>query len=122
MIALKLSMLTPQLTPIYSDFVPIGRILRKTTLKACLDYYKTLGDAFYEQLCSMLVFDALIYNEDRHFGNFGLLRNNHTGEIIAPISESQKTAIYQHYLGVERKARPYHSLSPTACRFFLLCR
>ncbi len=32
----------------------------------------------------MLVFDALIYNEDRHFGNFGLLRNNHTGEIIAP--------------------------------------
>lgn len=46
--------------------------------------YKTLGDEFYEQLCSMLVFDALIYNEDRHFGNFGLLRNNHTGEIIAP--------------------------------------
>ena len=62
----------------------IGRILCKTTLKACLDYYKTLGDEFYEQLCSMLVFDALIYNEDRHFGNFGLLRNNHTGEIIAP--------------------------------------
>ena len=25
-----------------------------------------------------------LYNEDRHFGNFGLLRNNHTGEIIAP--------------------------------------
>ena len=34
----------------------------KTTLKACLDCYKTLGDEFYEQLCSMLVFDALIYN------------------------------------------------------------
>ena len=32
----------------------------------------------------MLVFDALIYNEDRHFGNFGVLRDNHTGEIIAP--------------------------------------
>ena len=32
----------------------------------------------------MLVFDALIYNEDRHFGNFGLLRDNHTGQIIAP--------------------------------------
>ena len=71
-------------TDIDTSFVSIGRILRKTTLKACLDYYKTLGDEFYEQLCSMLVFDALIYNEDRHFGNFGLLRNNHTGEIIAP--------------------------------------
>ena len=62
-------------TDIDTSFVPVGRILRKTTLKACLDYYKTLGDEFYEQLCSMLVFDALIYNEDRHFGNFGLLRN-----------------------------------------------
>lgn len=32
----------------------------------------------------MLVFDALIYNEDRHFGNFGILRDNHSGKIIAP--------------------------------------
>jgi hypothetical protein len=32
----------------------------------------------------MLVFDAVIYNEDRHFGNFGVLRNNRTGEIVAP--------------------------------------
>lgn len=71
-------------TDINVSFVPIGRILKKITLKSCLDYYKTLGDDFYEQLCGMLVFDALIYNEDRHFGNFGVLRDNHTGEIIAP--------------------------------------
>ncbi|MDR2616045.1 MAG: XRE family transcriptional regulator, partial [Oscillospiraceae bacterium] len=32
----------------------------------------------------MLVFDALVYNEDRHFGNFGLLRDNRTGEITTP--------------------------------------
>lgn len=37
-----------------------------------------------EQLRSMLVFDALIYNEDRHFGNFGILRDNRSGKIIAP--------------------------------------
>ena len=30
-------------TDIDTSFVPIGRILRKTTLKACLDYYKTFG-------------------------------------------------------------------------------
>lgn len=41
---------------------------------------RTLG----KQLHSMLVFDALVYNEDRHFGNFGLLRDNHSGKIIAP--------------------------------------
>ena len=30
----------------------------------------------------MLVFDAVIYNEDRHFSNFGLLRDNHSGKIL----------------------------------------
>ena len=44
----------------------------------------TVGKDFAEQIRSMLVFDALIYNEDRHFGNFGVLRDNHTGSIIAP--------------------------------------
>lgn len=71
-------------TDIDTSFAPIGRILHKATLKSCLDYYKTLGGDFYDQLCSMLVFDSLIYNEDRHFGNFGLLRDNHTGKIISP--------------------------------------
>ena len=75
-------------TDIDTAFVPIGRIIRKSTLKSCLDYYKSLGDAFYEQFCSMLVFDSVIYNEDRHFGNFGLLRNNHTGKIISPAPTS----------------------------------
>ena len=67
-----------------TSFVPIGRILKKPTLKKCLDYYQSLGEHFYEEMCSMLVFDAVIYNEDRHFGNFGLLRDNHTGKILAP--------------------------------------
>lgn len=66
------------------SFIPVGRILQKATLKKCLDYYQSLGEGFYEQFCSMLVFDSLIYNEDRHFGNFGVLRDNHTGKIIAP--------------------------------------
>ena len=39
---------------------------------------------YADAIRDMLVFDALIYNEDRHFGNFGLLRNSHTGEVIAP--------------------------------------
>ena len=71
-------------TDIDTAFVPIGRILGNCTLKKCLDYYAVLGEDFYEQLCSMLVFDSVIYNEDRHFGNFGVLRDNHTGQIISP--------------------------------------
>ena len=71
-------------TDIDTSFVPIGRIVKTGGLKAVLDYYNKLGKEFSEQLRSMLVFDAVIYNEDRHFGNFGLLRDNHTGKITAP--------------------------------------
>lgn len=71
-------------TDVDTSYIPIGRIVKTGGLKACLDYYEALGPEFSEQLRSMLVFDALIYNEDRHFGNFGVLRDNHTGEITAP--------------------------------------
>ena len=71
-------------TDINTSYIPIGRLIKDVTLKKCLDRYKAWGDEFYEQICSMLVFDAVIYNEDRHFGNFGILRDNHTGEILAP--------------------------------------
>ena len=77
-------------TDIDTAYIPIGRIVREGGLKACLDYYKELGEAPYEQVKSMLVFDAVIYNEDRHFGNFGVLRDNHSGEIIgaAPVFDN----------------------------------
>ena len=71
-------------TDIDTAYIPIGRIVTDGGIAACLDYYKQLGEDFYEHLKSMLVFDAVIYNEDRHFGNFGIISNNHTGEIIAP--------------------------------------
>lgn len=66
------------------SFVPVGRIVKSGGIQKCLDYYDKLGKTFSEQIRSMLVFDALIYNEDRHFGNFGVLRDNHTGKIVAP--------------------------------------
>ena len=71
-------------TEINTSFVPVSRLIKDRTLKNALDYYAGLGKPFYDDLCSMLVFDAVIYNEDRHFGNFGVLRDNHTGKIIKP--------------------------------------
>lgn len=66
------------------SYIPVGRIVRTGGIQKCLDYYDSLGPKFGEQLRSMLVFDALIYNEDRHFGNFGVLRDNRTGKVVAP--------------------------------------
>lgn len=77
-------------TDINTAFVPVGRIVNEGGIKGCLDYYKGISNEAYEELCSMLVFDAVIYNEDRHFGNFGILRDNHTGKVIgaAPIFDN----------------------------------
>ena len=71
-------------TDIDTSFIPIGRIVTTGGIDACIDYYKNLGDDFYQELASMLCFDAIILNEDRHYGNFGVLRDNHTGRIKAP--------------------------------------
>jgi len=71
-------------TDIDTSFIPIGRVVKSGGLAAVMSYYDELGGIFADAIRDMLVFDALTYNEDRHFGNFGLLRDNHTGEIKAP--------------------------------------
>ena len=67
-----------------TSYIPIGRVVKTGGIEACLKYYRELGENFYQELVSMLIFDAVIINEDRHFGNFGLLRDNHTGRIVSP--------------------------------------
>ncbi len=67
-----------------TSFVPMEGLVREGGIRACLAYCDSLGREFGEQLRSMLLFDALIYNEGRHFGNFGLLRDSRTGKIMAP--------------------------------------
>jgi transcriptional regulator with XRE-family HTH domain len=71
-------------TDIDTSYVPIGQIVKTGGIEAVIEYYKGLGGDAYQQLASMLVFDAVVLNEDRHYGNFGLLRDNRTGRIIGP--------------------------------------
>ncbi|MEE0929836.1 MAG: XRE family transcriptional regulator [Acutalibacteraceae bacterium] len=71
-------------TDINTAYVPIGVIDNINTLQDVVVYYEHMGEEYINALSDMLVFDAVIYNEDRHFGNFGLLRENHSGKFIAP--------------------------------------
>jgi hypothetical protein len=71
-------------TDIDTSYIPIGRIVREGGIEAVIEHYYNLGEDFKTSINDTLVFDALIYNCDRHFGNFGVLRNNKTGRIIAP--------------------------------------
>ena len=65
------------------SYVPIGRIVRSGGIKAVHEYYQQLGDKFIKELDDMIVFDAVILNTDRHYGNFGFLVDNKTNQIIA---------------------------------------
>lgn len=71
-------------TDIDTSYISVGRIVKSDGIKGCIDYYDSLGKEFSEAIRSMLIFDALIYNEDRHFGNFGILRDNKSGKILSP--------------------------------------
>lgn len=69
------------------SYIPVGRIIKTGGIESVIDYYKKLGESYYQELLDMLVFDAVILNEDRHFGNFGFLIDNKSNKIVgcAPI-------------------------------------
>lgn len=66
------------------SFVPIGRMVDSGDMNEIRGYYESLGSIYTDALDDMLVFDALICNVDRHLGNFGVLVNSKTNEIISP--------------------------------------
>ena len=72
------------------SYVPTGRIVAEGGWGAVINYYRGLGDKYYDSLADMLIFDTVICNEDRHFGNFGLIMDNRTNTIAdtAPIFDN----------------------------------
>ncbi|WP_080797037.1 HipA domain-containing protein [Arabiibacter massiliensis] len=73
-------------------FVPFGFAVsserfKNMNLREALAYFAGLGEGELEKFKSMLVFDALICNEDRHMGNYGVLRDGSTGVVqgMAPL-------------------------------------
>ena len=71
-------------------FVPIYHLVKEGGWESVLRYYKNLGESYYEELIEMLIFDVIILNTDRHFGNFGLMVDNSNNEIVsvAPIFDN----------------------------------
>ena len=53
-------------------------------MKAIHAYYEQLGPEFVDALRDMILFDALICNVDRHYGNFGFLVDSQKNKIVAP--------------------------------------
>ena len=72
------------------SFIPIYHLVNSGGWETILRYYKELGNEYYNDLVDMLIFDVIILNTDRHFGNFGFLIDNSTNEIVktAPIFDN----------------------------------
>lgn len=77
-------------TDIDHSYVPVFRFVPDYTLRTVADYIRNMGSSYYDEFVDMLVFDALIYNEDRHFGNFGFIVDNKTNKpcAFAPIFDN----------------------------------
>ncbi|MBQ9416109.1 MAG: XRE family transcriptional regulator [Clostridia bacterium] len=81
------------------SFVPVGRIVTSGGLKAVKAYYESLGKTFVTAFNNMIVFDAVIFNSDRHYGNFGFLVNSETNKIIAPAPLFDHSNSLFHFAG-----------------------
>lgn len=66
------------------SYLPIGQLVPRGGMKAVWAYYRQLGQPFVDALEDMIVFDAIVCNTDRHYGNFGVLVDNRTNQIAAP--------------------------------------
>lgn len=71
-------------TDLGHSYVPISTLIKGTNLSEVLECTKQLGPLYHQSIISILVFDAVIYNDDRHLGNWGVIRDNRTGEIVYP--------------------------------------
>ncbi len=66
------------------SYLPVGRIVKSGGFDSVKECYKNLGKKFEKALNDMIVFDAVICNVDRHFGNFGFIVENKSNRIVAP--------------------------------------
>lgn len=66
------------------SYIPVGKLVTAGNINAVRAYYSELGQEFIDALDDMIVLDALLWNVDRHFGNFGVLVDNHENKIVSP--------------------------------------
>lgn len=65
-------------------YVPAGKIVHRGGMAAVRAFYRELGEDYLKALDDMIVFDAVILNTDRHYGNFGFLVDTAANKICAP--------------------------------------
>lgn len=78
----KLASVCPLLNSKDISFVPFWAATNQSCFPSTLAVAHAFSQEAFQNLRSMLVFDALICNPDRHAANYGILRDNRTGATI----------------------------------------
>ena len=63
------------------SYVPIYLASHCNDIEAVHDYCVEHG--YKNEFADMILLDSLTFNWDRHLGNFGLIKDNHTGEYVS---------------------------------------
>jgi len=103
------------------SFVAIHRFVENASISSVSKFLESLKPEIFEKFCDMMVFDALIINTDRHFGNFGLLVDSHTNQILdfAPVFDNGLSLFcygmsndFEDLTGYAKQMNPpYHGIS-----------
>ena len=80
----KLASVCPLMNTKNVSFVPFYAATQLGEFPQILACARAISTEEFEMMRTMLVFDALIVNQDRHANNHGFLRDNTTGRIIGP--------------------------------------
>ena len=83
----EITSLCPAFTDENTGYIPICYLLNDELLYNLSSYRKELeiGEIYgREHFEDMMLFDSIILNVDRHLGNFGMLFDTNTGEILGP--------------------------------------
>ena len=80
----KLASVCPLMNTKDVSFVPFYAATQLGEFPQILACARAISNEAYEAMRTMLVFDALIVNQDRHANNHGFLRDNATGHVIGP--------------------------------------
>lgn len=68
-------------------YIPIHLLLKKDDIyyKKGLKLLEKISNIMDEKILgNIMLFDSIIYNTDRHLGNFGMIIDNNTGRLIKP--------------------------------------
>lgn len=60
--------------------IPYSALSKNGNIGQVVNYYREMG--LYNFISEMFIADSIMFNEDRHLGNFGFLVDNNSGKII----------------------------------------